>query len=153
MDKDSKDKLKDVLSTIDPVEFKWDETNTTVGAVAQEFDSVTIDLGNYTTDTVTLSNNYNNYTISGSALNWSTTGSISIDGKTHYSMDEITTATGKKIDFNDLADTIETLKRRMLVLAPNFEMHEKYPMLKQMYDEYLAMEKLLSGPDAEPENM
>lgn len=153
MDKDSKDKLKDVLSTIDPVEFKWDETNTTMGVVAQEVDSVTIDLGNYTTDTVTLSNNYNNYTINGSALNWSTAGSIGIDGKTHYSMDEITTATGKKIDLNDLADTIETLKRRMLVLAPNFEMHEKYPMLKQMYDEYLAMEKLLGGPDAEPEDM
>jgi hypothetical protein len=151
MDNDSKDKLKDVLSTIDPVEFKWDETNTTVGAIAQEVDSVTIDLGNYTTDTITLGNSY---TISGSAMNWSTTmGSVSTDGKTHYSMDEITTATGKKIDLNDLADTIETLKRRMLVLAPNFEMHEKYPMLKQMYDEYLAMEKLLGGPDAEPEDM
>lgn len=152
MDKDSKDKLKDVLSAIDPIEYKWDETNTTVGVIAQEIDdTLTINLGNGVTDTITLGNSY---TISGSAMNWSTTaGSVSIDGKTHYSMDEITTATGKKIDLNDLADTIETLKRRFLVLAPNFEMHEKYPMLKQMYDEYIAMEKLLSGPDAEPEDM
>jgi len=38
MDNDSKNKLKDVLSTIDPVEFKWDETNTT----AQDVSTITL---------------------------------------------------------------------------------------------------------------
>ena len=34
MDEIDKDKLTDELASIDPVEFKWDETNTTVGVIA-----------------------------------------------------------------------------------------------------------------------
>ena len=51
------------------------------------------------------------------------------------------------IDIDDLAELIKVLKSRLLILVPNFEKHEKYPMLKQMYDEYKAMEALLNGPD------
>ena len=54
-----------------------------------------------------------------------------------------------KIDIDELADMMATLKKRLLILTPSFEMHEKYPMLKEMYDEYKAMERLLSGPDSD----
>lgn len=66
-----------------------------------------------------------------------TSGTSKIQGQRH------------SIDVDELGDFIETLKRRMLILTPNFEMHEKYPMLKQLYDEYKAMERLLSGPDGD----
>ena len=157
MDNDSKNKLKDVLSTIDPVEFKWDETNTTVGVVAQEITNFT------DTDTITLSgvsdttfgdwgpapsamsgsvysvgsNGINTFSFSAPKLNADTT---------EYGKTTIKTAKNT-IDLDELADMMETLKKRLLILAPNFEMHEKYPMLKEMYDEYKAMEKLLGGPD------
>lgn len=68
--------------------------------------------------------------------------SNSIDG-----VEEINTATGKKIDLDELADVVETIKKRLLIITPNFELHEKYPMLKELYDEYKAMERLLGGPD------
>ena len=43
MDDSDKNKLKDVLSSIDPIEYKWDETNTTVGIIAQEICNIGID--------------------------------------------------------------------------------------------------------------
>ena len=52
------------------------------------------------------------------------------------------------IDLDELGDMMETLKKRLLILAPDFEKHEKYPMLKELYNEYKAMEALLSGPDS-----
>jgi hypothetical protein len=52
------------------------------------------------------------------------------------------------IDIDELGDMMETLKKRLLILTPNFEQMEKYPMLKEMYDEYKAMERLLGGPDS-----
>ncbi len=165
MDNDSKNKLKDVLTAIDPVEFKWDETSmpTHTGFTAQEVDYTTIDLN----DTISLgpinSIDLGNITITGAAgsggaylssngMNASTwtIGSsqpsinIANEGGKNYIQ------TNKhKIDIDELGDLIETLKKRFLILAPNFEMHEKYPMLKELYDEYKAMEKLLSGPDTE----
>lgn len=163
MDKDSKDKLKDVLSAIDPIEYKWDETNTTVGIVAQEIDCATIDLGG-SCDTITLSPiDLGNISITGAvgssgsylssnsigAATWtigSTQPAINIanDGNSNYIQ-----TSKSKIDIDELADMMETLKKRLLVLTPNFEMHEKYPMLKELYDEYKAMERLLSGPDTD----
>lgn len=51
------------------------------------------------------------------------------------------------VNMDELVDLIEVIKKRLLILTPNFEMHERYPLLKQMYDEYVALERLLSGPD------
>lgn len=51
------------------------------------------------------------------------------------------------VNMDELADLIEVIKKRLLILTPNFEMHERYPLLKQLYDEYVALERLLSGPD------
>jgi pantoate kinase len=68
-------------------------------------------------------------------------------GATSYNSCEIK-FNNKTIDLDELHDVLETVKKRLLILTPNFEMHEKYPMLKEMYNEYLAMERLLGGPDS-----
>lgn len=162
MDDSDKNKLKDVLSTIDPIEFKWEETNTTVGFVAQEVDSTTIDLSydtisiapidlgsiSITSGAVGSSGAY----LSSNGMNASTwtigSGQPSINIANEGGKSFI--QTGKsKIDLDELADIMETLKKRLLILTPNFEQMEKYPMLKELYDEYKAMERLLSGPDSE----
>jgi len=71
-------------------------------------------------------------------------------GDTVYGKTTIKTAKNE-IDIDELANMMEVLKKRLLIIAPNFEMHEKYPMLKEMYNEYKAMEKLLGGPDSSEE--
>lgn len=171
MDDNDKNKLKDILSTIDPVEFKWDETNTSVGIIAQEIgpisgtDTITLSgsdgysLGSGSIDMSTITigpSNSSVYAIgSNGSANWSTVGSISSPGLS------VNSGTGKnyirtpksEIDIDELADMMQTLKKRLLIIAPDFEKHEKYPMLKEMYDEYKAMESLLSGPDKSSEEM
>jgi len=163
MDNDSKNKLKDVLSTIDPVEFKWDETNTT----AQDVSTITLsgdlyDIGMDTMGSIDLTNIglSNGITITGSGsagnimngtytIGSLTSASLSA-GDTVYGKTTIKTAKNE-IDIDELANMMEVLKKRLLIIAPNFEMHEKYPMLKEMYNEYKAMEKLLGGPDSSEE--
>jgi hypothetical protein len=157
MDNSDKDKLKDVLSTIDPVEFHWDETNTTVGIVSQSIGPITsdsIDLSDYTM----ASNNINGSVLTigagGSSSNWASNSTISFANINSFNADtteygKTTIKTAKStIDIDELADMMETVKKRLLILTPNFEQMEKYPMLKEMYDEYKAMERLLSGPDS-----
>lgn len=48
------------------------------------------------------------------------------------------------IDLNELAEMMSALKSRLLILTPNFEKHEKYPVLKEAYDQYKLIEALLS---------
>lgn len=140
------------LDKVTPLEFKWDETNTTVGVVAQE---IGISMNDILSGTMS----------SGAGLtvghaginNWANGSSVSFAsmqssdafnaGSTEYGKTTIKTAK-HTIDIDELAEMMETLKKRLLILTPNFEKHEKYPMLKQMYDEYKAMETLLSGPDS-----
>ena len=170
MDDDSKNKLKDVLSAIDPIEFKWDDTNmsTQTGFTAQEIETATIDLSG-TYDTITLGPinpiDLGNITITGAAgssgayLNSNGMGASTWTIGSSQPSINIASEAGKnyiqtnkhKIDLDELGDLVETLKKRLLVLTPSFEMHEKYPMLKELYDEYKAMEKLLGGPDSENE--
>jgi hypothetical protein len=151
MNDSDKDKLKDVLSTIDPVEFKWDETNTTVGVIAQEVG--TIDLSDYTISSGITSGSVLTIGAAGST-NWANGPNISFASSntlhadtTEYGKTTIKTARST-IDIDELADMMDTLKKRLLILAPDFEKHEKYPMLKELYNEYKAMEALLSGPDS-----
>jgi hypothetical protein len=166
MNDDTKNKLKDVLSTIDPVEFKWDETNTTVGVIAQDVSAITLtgDLCDIGMDSIDLTNIglSNGITITGSLgmagktytigsslpgnITYNTNSTLSA-GDTVYGKTTIKTAKNE-IDIDELANMMEVLKKRLLIIAPNFEMHEKYPMLKEMYNEYKAMEKLLGGPDS-----
>jgi hypothetical protein len=160
MDDSDKNKLKDVLSTLDPVEFKWDETNMSTGVVAQEIGAVmtdgTINIGG-SYDTISIGSinsiDLGNITLSASSTYngpWSISSSPSINIASDSGKNYIKTEK-HKIDLDELAEMMETLKKRLLILAPNFEMHEKYPMLKELYDEYKAMEKLLSGPDSDIE--
>jgi hypothetical protein len=160
MNDSDKDKLKDVLSTIDPVEFHWDETNTTVGIVSQDIGPITsdsIDLSDYTM----IGNNVDGSVltigslgVSGASAAWASNSTISFASSSSFNADtteygKTTIKTAKStIDIDELADMMETLKKRLLIIAPNFEMHEKYPMLKELYNEYKAMEALLSGPDS-----
>ena len=153
MDEIDKDKLKDVLASIDPIEFQWDETNTSVGIIAQDIGS--IDLSDYSMSSnagltighasVASGNSWSNgSTISFASMSSSDT--LHADTTT-YGKTTIKTARSI-IDIDELADMMETLKKRLLILAPDFEKHEKYPMLKELYNEYKAMEALLSGPDS-----
>jgi hypothetical protein len=54
---------------------------------------------------------------------------------------------------NDLhvAKTLEALMERLAVIEPNFELMEKYPALREAYENYKVMEALLLGGD-EDEN-
>lgn len=51
-----------------------------------------------------------------------------------------------------ISNSIDDIKRRLSILEPNLELNEKYQGLKQLYQEYKAMEKLLSGPDKNEED-
>lgn len=170
MDDSDKNKLKDVLSTLDPVEFKWDnDMSTETGVIAQEIGAImpdgtintgmscdtitintidTIDLGNISiTGAGGVAGGYfTSAGANGSSWNFSSQPSISIGSEHGKSV--IKTAK-HEIDLDELGDVMATLKKRLLILTPNFEMHEKYPMLKELYDEYKAMERLLGGPDTE----
>ncbi len=104
--------------------------------------SITIDLGSYDSC----------YAAAGTtmAFDFTTSGIDTITLPSSYGSsfsfaDSSTTHTN--IDLKELAETLRDIKERLLILTPNFQMHEKYPMLKELYDEYKAMERLLSGPD------
>jgi hypothetical protein len=47
------------------------------------------------------------------------------------------------INLDELAAVIETVKERLLILAPNFELMEQYPTLKDAYDQYKLIEAML----------
>jgi len=48
------------------------------------------------------------------------------------------------LDGVDIKETLEQIKERLLILEPNFAMHEKYPALKDAYEQYKMLEKLLN---------
>lgn len=53
--------------------------------------------------------------------------------------------TKSQVTVDEIIDFMDVMKQRLLVLTPMFELHEKYPALKQAYDDYLLIEKLVSG--------
>jgi len=60
----------------------------------------------------------------------------------------------KEIDTNsltvngvDVGEFMESVNKRLLILQDDFEKHEKYPALKQLYEQYKMMEKLLGAND------
>jgi hypothetical protein len=147
INEDSNDEVRTVAA-IKPVEFQWGETDATVGVIAQEIGS--IDLSDYSITTgIGLSNDSisfgNSNWVSGSNISFTNSNGFHAD-TTEYGKNTIKTAKSI-IDIDELAEMMETLKKRLLILTPDFEKHEKYPMLKELYNEYKAMEALLSGPD------
>lgn len=157
---------KKLTDTVTPVEFNWssDDMSMSTGVMAQEIGSVTLDMSTvgaaqsvYTIDTSSNDTiDLSSITIGGTnggnigsaysfTNNWENKNTLS-------GLDEIYSKSGKKINIDELAEVVETIKKRLLILAPNFELHEKYPMLKELYEEYKAMERLLGGPDNEGNN-
>lgn len=53
--------------------------------------------------------------------------------------------TKSQVSVDEIIDFMDVMKKRLLVLTPMFELHEKYPALKQAYEDYLLIEKLVSG--------
>ena len=51
------------------------------------------------------------------------------------------------INLDEMADMMNTLKERLLILTPNFEQHEKYPVLKDLYEQYKVVEAMLKEED------
>lgn len=154
---------KKLTDTVAPVEFSWNDDNMSTGFIAQEIgatgigeDSIAITISDstggmtnspiYTTDTITLgaAGGQYNYTYN--------TGSIDMSSINFGSNKSVLRTSKNEIDLDELADLLEVLKKRLLIIAPDFEKHEKYPMLKELYNEYKAMERLLSGPDSGNEN-
>lgn len=122
------------ISDLPDTTYSYTSDTIASGVIAQEIGSITLDSSYFNSGNITIAN--------GSSSNWSFTSDIKAN----------TINTDRSsIDIDELADIIETVKKRLLILTPSFEMHEKYPMLKELYDEYKAMEKLLSGPDSNNE--
>lgn len=51
------------------------------------------------------------------------------------------------INLDEMADMMNTLKERLLILTPNFEQHEKYPVLKDLYEQYKVVEAMMKEED------
>ena len=51
------------------------------------------------------------------------------------------------INLDEMAVMMETVKERLLILTPNFELHEKYPVLKDLYEQYKVVEAMLKEDD------
>ncbi len=131
---------------VKPVQYQWSSDDMSMtGIVAQEISS--IDLGSISiTDTGLSPSYYINSSVDTITLGPSSFTSISTSNSNEVNANYIQTPK-HRIDLDELAEVFDTVKKRLLILTPNFEMHEKYPMLKELYDEYKALEALLSGPD------
>lgn len=127
----SDDSITINISNLPDTTYSYTGDTTIPGIIAQDIGSITLDSA-YFNNNITIAN-------SGSS-SWAFTDEVKAT----------TISTAKHtIDIDELAEVFEIVKKRLLILTPNFEMHEKYPMLKELYDEYKAMEKLLGGPDSE----
>lgn len=51
------------------------------------------------------------------------------------------------INLDEMAEMMAMLKDRLLILTPNFELHEKYPVLKDLYEQYKVVEAMLKEED------
>ena len=45
----------------------------------------------------------------------------------------------------DLHERITKIEKRLLILDPNFELHDKYPSLKEAYEQYKIIERLITN--------
>jgi hypothetical protein len=53
-------------------------------------------------------------------------------------------ATGQEMNVGELIEFMTIMKERLLILTPNFEKHEKYPALKELYEQYLVVDRLIN---------
>jgi hypothetical protein len=72
-------------------------------------------------------------------------GTYQSTGGTWAPMHTMTLQTAKnRMDVDELIETVQMLKERLLILSPMLEKHEKYPALKQAYDHYKMIEKMIA---------
>lgn len=82
--------------------------------------------------------------ISGNLVSSSITGGVSISAAIDDSVSSsITGGTSISAAIDDIKKTVEALKKRMLVINPDFERHEQYPALKQAYDTYVLLDRMI----------
>ena len=90
----------------------------------------------------------NYYTTSGwSNVNTHSSGTTMLSIMAENKGDAIIKTHKHKINLDEMADVVETLKERLLILTPNFEKMEKYPALKEAYDHYKLIEALCKEED------
>jgi hypothetical protein len=45
---------------------------------------------------------------------------------------------------------LDAIEKRLLILQPQFELHEKYPALKEAYEAYQTIAAIVDGPKGDP---
>ena len=71
---------------------------------------------------------------------------ITMDGKN----DTVVVNTDMVVDGINVGEFMKTVGERLLILEADFKMHEKYPALKDAYDQYKMLEKLLADDAVGP---
>ena len=92
----------------------------------------------------TLSDNM--YPISANSFNISTVdmlATIDDKGNIEFKTQDALTILDKDGIKYDVLDFIKTVNARLCILQPDFENHEQYPALKDAYEQYKMLEKLL----------
>lgn len=73
-----------------------------------------------------------------------TTGSVSSTYSVPISGSTLNTSTSASvIIIGDLLSRIEKIEKQLSILRPNIELHDKYPALKQAYEDYKIIERLI----------
>ena len=103
--------------------------------------SIVFDPNTYTTQvlTGTVSGQNSWHTLSGHTTAGGSLGSV------QRSETVLTGKDGKSVKTSEIIDFMDVMKKRMLIITPQFELHAKYPSLKEAYETYILMEALLSG--------
>jgi hypothetical protein len=57
---------------------------------------------------------------------------------------KIPMSNGEWLSIDEVGDFMAIMKRRMLILTPDFQKHEKYPVLKEIYEQYCVIDKLIN---------
>jgi len=106
--------------------------------------------GNYALPSGTISippvTSYNGWSISQNPSNLSMSTSI-LSIMAEGDGDAMIKTKKNTINLDEMASMMETVKERLLILTPNFELHEKYPALKEAYEHYKVLEAMMAADD------
>ncbi len=56
---------------------------------------------------------------------------------------------GERVNLSKIHKEFQEIKERLLMIEPDFKMHEKYPALKSAYEQYMLVLKMCEGEDDE----
>lgn len=78
---------------------------------------------------------------------WTAMSSSSISSSSNRtaSITSLATTDGRSVTTNEIVDFMEIMKRRMLVIIPDFEKHAQFPALKEAYENYMVLDKLINA--------